>query len=69
MAKDHRIEKASVPACYVGSSFQVGFRDAETTRQQVDEALTWHAFSMRAAGIAAMLVLGLTMVFRPDWLN
>lgn len=44
LAKDHRIEKAVVPACYVCNYFQVGFRDAETTRQQVDEALALHAF-------------------------
>ncbi len=44
LAKDHSIEKAVVPACYVCNRFQVGFRDAETTRQQVDEALTLQAF-------------------------
>lgn len=44
LAKDHRVEKAVVPASYVCNCFQVGFRDAETTRQQVDEALSLHAF-------------------------
>lgn len=44
LAKDHGIEKAVVPACCVCNSFQVGFRDAETTRQKVDEALSLHAF-------------------------
>lgn len=44
LVKDHGIEKAVVPACYVCNRFQVGFRDAETTRQQVEEALTLHAF-------------------------
>ncbi len=44
MAKDHGIEKAGVPACCVCNSFQVGFRDAETTRRKVDEALSLHAY-------------------------
>lgn len=44
LAKDHGIEKAVVPACYVCNRFQVGFRDAERTRQQIDEALALHAF-------------------------
>ncbi len=44
LAKDHRIEKAVVPACYVCNGFHVGFRDAETTQRQVDESLSLHAF-------------------------
>lgn len=44
LAKDHRIEKAVVPACYVCNGFHVGFRDAETTRKQVDESLSLLAF-------------------------
>ncbi len=44
LAKDHHIEKAVVPACYVCNYFHVGFRDAEATRKQVDEALSLLAF-------------------------
>lgn len=44
LAKDHRIEKAVVPACYVCNCFHVGFRDADTTRKQIDEALSLLAF-------------------------
>lgn len=44
LAKDHHIEKAVVPACYVCNSFHVGFRDTDTTRKQIDEALSLLAF-------------------------